>query len=327
MALRLIEIVLPDIKRENVEGVLRGQPVITFWNENITDERTKLKVLLTAEKTESVMDELEKRFSSMENFRIILQNVEASIPRVEEEEEETEEEKGESVERISREELYTAVSDASEFSIVYLGMMFFASIIAAVGVLRANIPVIIGAMIIAPMLGPNAALALSVTLGDLKLARKSIVTNLSGIFTAFAVSVVVGYFIDFSPEIADVVVMGRLGVGDFALAIAVGSAGALAYTSGISSTLIGVMIAVALLPPLVIFGMLLGGGYFPDAINAFTLFATNLICVNLAAIITFFIRGVRPLSWWEADRAKKATLIAVILWLLLLGALFLVIFL
>jgi uncharacterized membrane protein len=86
------------------------------------------------------------------------------------------------------------------------------------------------------------------------------------------------------------------------------------------------MVAVALLPPLVTCGMLLGAGYRQKAFNATLLLFTNIICVNLAGVVTFLLQGIRPITWWEADRAKKATRIAIMLWILLLSALLFIIF-
>lgn len=333
MALRLIEMVIPDMKKDEVESSLKDQPVLTYWNEEITDKRTLMKILLNSKETEGVLDFLEKRFSSFEDFRIILLSVEASIPREEESEEKAAKERPqvkeskEKVERVSREELYSDINDATELNRVYLGMIVLASIIAAVGVFRRNIAVIVGAMIIAPMLGPNMALALSATLGDLKLAKKALITSASGIAAAFVVSVAMGFLIPIESKILSVVVQETLGLGDFVLALSVGCAGALAFTSGISSTLIGVMVAVALLPPLVTFGLMIGGGCTETSWDALLLFLTNLICVNLAGVVTFLVRGIRPLSWWEANRAKKSTITAVIIWILLLAALlFIIIF-
>jgi uncharacterized hydrophobic protein (TIGR00341 family) len=316
----MIEMIIPDGKKEEAEALLKEQPVLTFWNEEITDERTLMKILLTLEDTEGVLDTLEKSFSKVKDFRIVLMAVEASIPRPEEKEEKVKNEEKEKskIGRISREELYSEISDATLLTRVYIGMIFFSSIIAAVGILRTNIAVIIGAMIIAPMLGPNVALSLATTLGDLSLARKSLITNSAGILTAFIVSTIMGFLIPIDPQISEIIVRARLGLGDIALAISVGSAGALAYTSGISSTLIGVMVAVALLPPLVTFGLLIGAGQIATAWEAFLLFMTNFIGVNLAGVITFLIQGIRPLSWWEADRAKKSTTIAITLWVILL---------
>ena len=49
---------------------------------------------------------------------------------------------------------------------------------------------------------------------------------------------------------------------------------------------------------------------------------TNVTCINLAAVATFFLQKVRPRTWWEAARAKKATRFAVSIWIILLLILF-----
>jgi uncharacterized membrane protein len=48
------------------------------------------------------------------------------------------------------------------------------------------------------------------------------------------------------------------------------------------------------------------------------LLATNVVCVNLAAVVTFLAQGIRPKTWWEAERARKATHRAVLAWTLVL---------
>jgi uncharacterized membrane protein len=113
----------------------------------------------------------------------------------------------------------------------------------------------------------------------------------------------------------------KVQLGDIVVALASGSAGALAFTTGVSATLIGVMVAVALLPPLVTFGLLLGGGHTVLAMGALSLFLVNLICVNLAGVTTFLVQGIHPATWWEKDRAAKATRIAIVLWVALLAVL------
>ena len=105
------------------------------------------------------------------------------------------------------------------------------------------------------------------------------------------------------------------------------AAGTLAFTQGLSGAVIGVMVAVALVPPLVVCGMLLGEGYVTTAGGAFLLTVANLICINLAGVATFLAQGVRPRSWWEAERAKKATLRAILVWLVLLASLSLILWL
>jgi uncharacterized membrane protein len=78
------------------------------------------------------------------------------------------------------------------------------------------------------------------------------------------------------------------------------------------------MVAVALLPPLITLGILIGAGHWDMALGALLLLLINLICINLAGVMTFLARGIRPLTWWEADRAKKATRKAIAIWTFLL---------
>jgi uncharacterized membrane protein len=90
---------------------------------------------------------------------------------------------------------------------------------------------------------------------------------------------------------------------------------------GVSATLSGVMVTVALLLPLVTFGLLMGNGKPALATGALSLFLMNLICVNLARVVTFLVQGIRLATWWEKDRAVKAARIAIGLWVALLATL------
>lgn len=193
-------------------------------------------------------------------------------------------------------------------------MIILSSIVAAIGLLRDNVAVVIGAMVIAPLLGPNVALAFATTLGDFKLGIDALKTNVAGLFIALTLSVGMGYFLEVNPETSEIASRTQIQLYDIALALAAGCAGVLAFTSGISAALIGVMVAVALLPPLVVLGLLIGSANFLLAKEALLLLFTNIICVNLAGIATFLVQGVQPRSWWEASKAKKAARWAILIW-------------
>ena len=47
----------------------------------------------------------------------------------------------------------------------------------------------------------------------------------------------------------------------------------------------------------------------------------TVVCVNLAAVVTFLVQGIRPSNWWEAERSKKLTRRATAIWITLLAAL------
>jgi uncharacterized hydrophobic protein (TIGR00341 family) len=183
-------------------------------------------------------------------------------------------------------------------------------VLAAVGLVRNDPVILVGAMVVAPLLGPNLALAFGTTLGDLPLVARSLRTSLLGVALALAFSVVIGALMGVDPSVEAIADRTRASVPDVAVALAAGSAGALTFTSGLPAALVGVMVAVALLPPLVNAGLLLGSGYVPGAFGALLLVLTNVVCLNLAGVVTFRIQRIRPRSWWEEDRARKATRLA-----------------
>lgn len=333
MALRLIEIVLPDAKSREVKELLEEHSTLGLWQQKLSEHETLTRLLLQADKTEQVLDLLEKQFSTTAGFRVVLLRVEASVPRIEEPEERPpagekppEEKKSEpEVAGVSRHEIYTDIADGTRSSRQFVVLVALSTIVAAVGILRDNVAIIIGAMVIAPVLGPSVALSLATTLGDIELTQRALRAIVVATFTALALSMLMGFILPVNPAGAELLSRTRVGFGDIALALASGSAGALSFRQGIPTALIGVMVAVALLPPLVAFGLLLGSGYLALALAAMLLFLTNLICINLAGVTTFFLQGIGPRTWWEKDRARKAIRRAIAFWIVLLLALVVVI--
>jgi len=74
------------------------------------------------------------------------------------------------------------------------------------------------------------------------------------------------------------------------------------------------MVGVALLPPTVTAGLLLGSGNLAGAAGAVALVLTNVACVNLAGVLTFMAQRVRPRTRWEVEMARKAIRVVLILW-------------
>lgn len=324
MALRLIEMVLPEQDGMEIRALLQEHKTLEYRQIRLPDGDVLVRILLDAEQSEAVLDLLGERYAGKEGNRVVILAVEATLPRAEPEPEPEPEQPApqeKPPERISREELYEDIKDAAQCSRVYLTMVVLSTIVAAVGLYYNSVAIIIGAMVIAPLLGPNMALALATTLGDLALLRRAFLTALAGISVAMVLSTIIGVLLQVDPAIPEIASRDGVGLGDLVVALASGAAGALAFTTGVSAILIGVMVAVALLPPLVAFGLLLGSGHAVLAMGALSLFLMNLICVNLAGVTTFLVQGIRPATWWEKDRASKATRIAITLWLAVLAAL------
>ena len=94
--------------------------------------------------------------------------------------------------RVSREELYADAEKTARFSSVFIVLTILSALVASFGILRNDVVFIIGAMVIAPVLGPNVALSLATTLGDIELFRKALRTLAIGVLAALAFSVLLG---------------------------------------------------------------------------------------------------------------------------------------
>jgi len=293
----------------------------------LEDGQHLLRVLLDTGDTEALITWLDEEIGLENECRVVLSSVEATVPHPPDKSETPEESaaKKAPLARVSRDELYQDVIDAIDVSKIFHIFVFLSTVVAAGGMLRNNVAVVIGAMVIAPLLGPNIALALGTTLGDTSLLRRALWVNITGVILALVLSVLIGLLFTIDPTTPELFARTRVHLSDIVLALAAGAAGALSFTRGMAESLIGVMVAVALLPPLVALGILMGAGYWLAATGALLLVLTNVVCVNLSAVTTFFIQGIRPMRWYEEARAKKATRLAIALWVGLLIVLAIVI--
>ncbi len=331
MSIRLIEISIPESHLESVVALAEDENVFLFDKDSSSPGRYLVKLVLPAKSTEQIMERLSKEFSSVDGFRAVILPVDATLPMIEEKKngEDADQAKDEKKSRlgVSKEELHTRISDGAKMSGVFVTFVALSTIVAAFGLIRDNIAVVIGAMVIAPLLGPNVGLSLASALGDRKLGRSAFITLLLGTIIALALAVSIGALVPGNLNTSQILMRTDVHFYDIILALAAGAAGVLAFTSGVSATLIGVMVAVALLPPLVTLGLLLGTGDYVLAAGALLLLITNLICINLAGVTVFYIQGVSPRNWWEVDKARKASRRALMVWSILLVALVAVIYL
>ena len=319
----MIEAVVPDAEADAARELCQGDAIHGVWTYDFDDDHSGVRVLLDAKGTEALLDRLSHRFEGREGFRALVFRLEAVLPRIEPKEEQgpekTEPRFGRS--RLSRAELYAQAQEGAELNWVFFATVLLSTVVALVGLHRNDVAVIIGAMVLAPLLGPNVSLAIATTLGDKVLAVGALRKNVLGLMLAVAIAMAAGALLPIDIASPAIIARTQLSLPDLALAAAAGIAGGIAFTTGVPASVIGVMVAVALVPPLVVFGMLLGSGQVAAATGAGLLVAANLVCVNLAGVATFLAQGVRPSRWWDAVRAGRTARLGLLLWLALLFAL------
>lgn len=179
-------------------------------------------------------------------------------------------------------------------------MLGLSAIIATLGLLSNSAAVIIGAMIVAPLMGPIVGMAYSTAMGNRKLLRRSSLTLFGGIVLTVIISWTTASIIGLKTANSEIMSRVNPTLIDFGIAMAAGAAGAFANTRrSISSALPGVAIAVALVPPLSVVGIGLGLGEQEIAFGASLLFSTNLICIIFFGSLVFLCQ-----SYGNIDRAK-----------------------
>ena len=304
MALKILEAHVSEDLASEAEAVLQERSEQT-WSEPGGRFGSVVRAVLGAEKSGGAVDALHEALSDRGRLMVLVEPLDAVIPRPAATHHPARAERVRSA-AVSREEVYANIADGAKLHRHYLTLVVLAAIVAGVGLANDNTAAVIGAMVVAPLLGPNMAIALGLVLGDFPLVRRALVAAGAGFMLTLVFAVFLGFALGADPTTPELASRTQVGIWDLVLALAAGCAGALAFTSGAPTYLTGVMVAVALLPPTVASGMLFSSGNWTGAANALLLAASNITAVTLAAILTFAWRGMRPRNWWLEERARAS---------------------
>lgn len=209
-------------------------------------------------------------------------------------------------------ELFLILRENARASEVFLTLMVLATLLAAVGLFADSAPVIIGAMILAPLMAPIISLSMGVLRQDERLLAESLRTLCLGMGLALLCSVLLSWLVPLETVNEQIAARLQPTLLDLAVAVISGIAGAYAHARAeVAKSLAGVAIAVALVPPLAVTGMGIGWLDWQVFSGALLLFLTNLAGIVLAAALTFLFLGYSPFG-----RARRGLLLSLVLVLL-----------
>ncbi len=191
-----------------------------------------------------------------------------------------------------REAIRMAIHGNAALSAPYLIMNGLSAVVATYGLLQNSAAVVIGAMIIALLLGPITGMALALVEGDNRNLFRCILAEIAGVALVLGVGFIIGFVHRDLPIGSEILGRTAPTVLDLAIAIAAGAAGAYAaLTPRISSSLVGVAIATAVVPPLCACAICLSRGLFKAGGGAFLLFITNIVAIQCATSIVLALNG------------------------------------
>lgn len=327
MALRMITVSAPDstIPKLIEKAKDLGASGIRTFDETQGSDRQTVQMLVGPDNRQALIDAIQSVLSPQEDWRVTILPIETTIPLPSDEEEAQAREKEDaekSIGGMTREEIWNTVWTQARLDQTFVAFVVLATIVAALGMLTDSVAVVVGAMVIAPLLGPNLAFAVGVALGDGKMIGRALFTNAVGLSLAFGLSVVIGLLWTMGDQMPEEL-MARSDVrfDGLVIALASGAAAALSLVTGVSSALVGVMVAVALLPPTSAIGIFVATGQSDHALGALLLLGVNIVSVNIAAHTVLLWRGVRPRTFFEKKKATRGRVISGAIWVALLVAL------
>jgi uncharacterized hydrophobic protein (TIGR00271 family) len=226
------------------------------------------------------------------------------------------------LDRDGRLELIERAQTGARSDVDFYFMMALATTLASLGLLQDSTAVVIGAMLVAPLMGPLVAAGLALVQGNARLFRTGAGVTCFGVGLGFVVSLVVGLLNPGFEPAMEVEARGAPDVLDLGIALASGMAAA--YATGrhkAGETLAGVAIAAALVPPLAVVGIALTNSRPAIAANATVLLVTNLVAIILGAALVFRMLGVHESLRGEGTptSARRATMLLVLCAVLLIA--------
>ena len=201
-----------------------------------------------------------------------------------------------------------AVKRDRQWTFRFATMQALSVVVAVMGLSADSAAVVIGAMLLAPLMTPVLGTAACISMA---LFRRSV--RMLGIVLAATVgSIVLAYalaaFVVTSDLPREVTSRTAPDLRDLFVALGAGTAGAYATVRrDVSSSLPGVAVAVALVPPLSVVGIALESGEPTFARGALLLYTTNLVAIVFAGIVVFAVTGFVPPRRLELTFRRSAT--------------------
>ncbi|MFP4591363.1 MAG: TIGR00341 family protein [Halobacteriales archaeon] len=316
---RLVLVTVPDGKRDALLDVLADEDIDYALTDDSGDRGYGCVVHfpLPTNAVEHLMDRL-REVGISENAITVTVETQSVVSHEFDQLEERFAADDASPEQIAREELQSAAKDLVPASLtVYVTMSVLSAIIAAAGLLLDSAAVVVGSMVIAPLIGPAMATSVGTVFRDRTLFRDGVKLQVVGLAlsigsaAAFAFVVMNGNLV---PPGLDILAISQIrerfrpDVLSLVIALGSGVAGVISLASGLSSALVGVMIAVALIPPAATVGIGIAWGTPALVLGSGVLLLVNVLSINLAALVTLWYMGYRPVAWFRVEQTRRSFL-------------------
>lgn len=204
------------------------------------------------------------------------------------------------------EEILANIEDTAVVSSTYITLVLLSGALAAFGLLKDNVVIIIGSMIVAPLMGPIALTSIGVLMPQRGLFRKGLIAEASGIFLTIAVALAIGIAVGKDDPTEEMLIRAHPDVMDIAFAVISAVAAGVIISKGQSLSIVGVAIAASLAPPAANIGLMLAYGEMALAGNSAVLLLINILAINASCSIMFILFRLPAKAGMSRRRATRA---------------------
>ncbi|MFC6862343.1 TIGR00341 family protein [Halomicroarcula sp. GCM10025817] len=229
--------------------------------------------------------------------------------------------------RISHEELRSRAVGMSPGPVTYYAMTVLSAVVATAGLLLDSPAIVVGSMVIAPQVGSALTASVGTALNDRALVVDGLRDQVLGLGVAVAGAAAFGLLVRHGGVVPGQLrvttvqqIAQRISPGFLSMVVGVcaGGAGAIGLATALPVSLVGVMIAAALIPAAAAVGVGIAWNIPAVALGAGILLLVNVAAVNLTGFLVLWALGFRPATWsegWpdrETVRTHAPTLLAVL---------------
>lgn len=314
--MRLIKLLVAEDSLDSALDVLEAENIDHVVTKEATERRNTVLVEfpLPTQAVEYVMNELREAGLDDREYTVIA-SAETAKTRNYHELEDRFVAGVEEDDSVAPEEIRAKALDMHRNAFTYYAMTIFSAIVAAAGLLLDSPAVVVGAMVIAPQVGSALISSVGMALDD----RRMIWLGFRDQFVGLGLAIVGAFVFGISlkngqivTSVLDVSTVGQIskrispGLLSMSVAFCAGAAGAFGLATALPVSLVGVMIAAALIPAAAAVGIGLAWGLPSVAIGALVLLVVNAVAVNLAGFLVLWYFGYRPIDW-EDDVGDGST--------------------
>ena len=322
--MRLLHLSVSDNERESILAALdeRDLGYTVAAGAGPQSDRVHVDVAVPADGVEHVLDELVSEGYDRESFTASLDAEFATFPT----QDRVQNRWSATPNRIAPTTLRSKAKELQQNSRSYLWMMALSAIVATAGLLIGSPAIVVGSMVIAPIVSPILTAAVGTVRDDRRMLFRSLRQQATGLGVAITTAGVAAFVSRYFLLVPEPLAIGHLDLVAIRLApntlaivvgLAAGAAGAYGLATTGRVTILGVMIAAALIPTAAAAGIGIAWGDPLIAVGAALLLIVTVICVNIGAAVMLGYLGYRPdeadssVFGWENAR-EAATVMGVL---------------